>query len=88
MKRLFLTILKLSAKRFRSVLTLIESDNCVINTIYINVYISRTNYDRDLNLRQMKEKNKALITNYQFVTFDPLTLFISDFTFCANQYTV
>ena len=32
------------------------------------------------NLKQIKEKRKAVMIDYQFVTFDLLTYFYSDFT--------
>ena len=33
------------------------------------------------NLKQIKENSKAVMTDYQFITFDLLTYFYSDFTF-------
>ena len=39
------------------------------------------------NLKQIKEKRTAVMTDYQFVIFDLLTYFYSDFTFmCKTIY--
>ena len=37
-----------------------------------------------LNLKHIKEKSEALMIDYQFVSFDLLTYFNSDFTFMCK----
>ena len=40
------------------------------------------------DLKEIKEKRKAVMTDYQFVTFDLVTYFIHILLLCVKQYTV
>ena len=40
------------------------------------------------NLKHIKEKSKAVMIDYQFVSFDLPTYFYSTFTFMCQRYNV
>ena len=74
------TILKYSGKHF--LLNIIESDRLTTGWPIPLISISQELIMIETsNLKHIKEKSKAKMTDYQLVSFDLLTYFYSNFTF-------